>query len=107
MISENAVSYIQYFQVLKYFDLEMDVHYTMAIIFLPILLTALVRNLKYLAPLSMIANVFMLIGLVITVYYIAQDLPSVETRDYVATFHSMPLFFGTALFAFEGIGLVS
>ncbi|XP_044754833.1 proton-coupled amino acid transporter 2-like isoform X2 [Coccinella septempunctata] len=93
-------------QVLKDYDLHLDVHYNMAIIFLPILLTALVRNLKYLAPLSMIANVFMLIGLVITVYYIAQDLPSVEDRNYVASLHQMPLFFGTALFAFEGIGLV-
>ncbi|XP_045463492.1 proton-coupled amino acid transporter 1-like isoform X2 [Harmonia axyridis] len=93
-------------QVLQNYDFDLDVHYNMAIIFLPILLTALVRNLKYLAPFSMFANLVMLIGLVITVYYIVQDLPSVEERDYVAPFNHMPLFFGTALFAFEGIGLV-
>lgn len=84
----------------------MDVHLHMAIILLPILCTALVRNLKYLAPFSTVANVFMLLGLVITTYYTTQDLPPVSSRNYVATWSQFPLFFGTAVFAFEGIGLV-
>lgn len=79
----------------------------MAIIFLPILLTCLVRNLKYLAPLSTFANVVMLTGVIITLYFVTQDLPPVTSRDYVANWNTLPLFFGTALFAFEGIGLVS
>lgn len=79
----------------------------MAIILLPILCTSLIRNLKYLAPFSTIANIFMLMGLIITVYYTSQDLPSFSERNYFANPSQLPLFFGTAVFAFEGIGLVS
>jgi proton-coupled amino acid transporter len=49
----------------------------------------------------------MLMGLIITVYYTSQDLPSISERTYVAQPTQLPLFFGTAVFAFEGIGLVS
>lgn len=79
----------------------------MAVLLLPILLSCLVRNLKYLAPLSAVANLFMLVGIVITLYYASQDLPPVSERNYVADISRIPLFFGTALFAFEGIGLVN
>jgi proton-coupled amino acid transporter len=99
-ISENAK------QVLDYHGYDLDVHLHMAIILLPILCTSLIRNLKYLAPFSTIANIFMLMGLIITVYYTSQDLPSISERTYVAQPTQLPLFFGTAVFAFEGIGLV-
>ncbi|KAK9882050.1 hypothetical protein WA026_018900 [Henosepilachna vigintioctopunctata] len=84
----------------------MDIHIHMAIVFTPILLTSLIRNLKFLAPLSTIANVFMTTGLLFTIYYCVQDLPPISERIYVANIKTMPLFFGTAMFAFEGIGLV-
>ncbi|KAJ8982386.1 hypothetical protein NQ317_009641 [Molorchus minor] len=85
---------------------KLDVHLHMAIILLPILLTALVRNLKYLAPLSTLANVLMMIGIVIVIYYSSTDLPPISDRHYLAKANQWPLFFGTAVFAFEGIGLV-
>nr|XP_022918530.1 proton-coupled amino acid transporter 1-like isoform X1 [Onthophagus taurus] len=93
-------------QVLDYYGLIIDVHFHMAILLLPIVLSCLIRNLKFLAPLSTVANVFMVIGISITVYYNTQNLPAISERKYVAELHQLPLFFGTALFAFEGIGLV-
>lgn len=84
----------------------MDVHLHMAIVLLPILLTALIRNLKYLAPCSTIANALMIIGIVIVLYYATDNIPSVDERHYVAKLSAMPLFFGTTIYAFEGIGLV-
>ncbi|RZC32631.1 Aa trans and/or DUF4586 domain containing protein [Asbolus verrucosus] len=45
-------------------------------------------------------------GLIITIYYTTQDLPPISERNYVSTPSQLPLFFGTAVFAFEGIGLV-
>lgn len=92
---------------MDYYGFPLDVHLHMAIILLPILLSCLVRNLKYLAPLSAVANIFMAVGIVITLYFITQDLPAVSERNYIASVGQLPLFFGTALFAFEGIGLVS
>lgn len=99
-ISENVK------QVLDFYGYVLDVHLHMAIILLPILLTALIRNLKYLAPFSTLANVLMVIGIVIVMYYSSQDVPSIQERRYIADWQQLPLFFGTAIFAFEGIGLV-
>ncbi|KAF2892777.1 hypothetical protein ILUMI_13394 [Ignelater luminosus] len=93
-------------QVCDVHGLVLDVHFHMAIILAPILLSCMVRNLKFLAPLSTIANLLMLVGIVITLYYCSQDIPPLSTVKPVAELQQFPLFFGTALFAFEGIGLV-
>ncbi|KAJ0183683.1 hypothetical protein K1T71_000106 [Dendrolimus kikuchii] len=66
----------------------------------------LIRNLKYLAPFSMIANLLVGTGMGITFYYLFQDIPSMSDRLYLADFNRLPVFFGTAIFALEGIGVV-
>lgn len=48
----------------------------------------------------------MIIGIVLTVGYAAQDLPSASERNYFASWDTLPLFFGTVLFAFEGVALI-
>jgi solute carrier family 36 (proton-coupled amino acid transporter) len=49
----------------------------------------------------------MITGLIISYYYSAQDLPNIRERNYLPpSLHQLPLFFGTAIFAFEGIALV-
>lgn len=94
-------------QVADYYGYPLDLHIHMLLILFPILLTSLVRNLKFLAPLSTVANICIVVGIVIIFYYITQDIPDPSTRYYVAPdIMQFPLFFGTALFAFEGIGLV-
>uniref|UniRef100_A0A674MB47 Solute carrier family 36 member 1 n=1 Tax=Takifugu rubripes TaxID=31033 RepID=A0A674MB47_TAKRU len=75
--------------------------------FLPaFVLLVFTPSLKYLAPLSLVANVVMTLSLALIYFYSVTnirypiDLPKVgRARDY-------PLFFGTAIFAFEGIGVV-
>ncbi|TNM98587.1 hypothetical protein fugu_013151 [Takifugu bimaculatus] len=75
--------------------------------FLPaFILLVFTPSLKYLAPLSLVANVVMTLSLALIYFYSVTnirypiDLPKVgRARDY-------PLFFGTAIFAFEGIGVV-
>ncbi|XP_039286916.1 proton-coupled amino acid transporter-like protein CG1139 isoform X1 [Nilaparvata lugens] len=74
---------------------------------LPVILVMnLVRNLKYIAPFSMFANAVLGSGLVIIFYYIVQDLPAVSTMPLYASASQLPLFFGTAVFAYGMIGVV-
>ena len=52
-------------------------------------------------------NVFVALCLVVTAYYIFRDdLPPTSERESVANYQKMPLFFGTAVFALEAIGVV-
>lgn len=89
-----------------YFKLDMDVRLVMLGILLPLLLINLIRKLKYLAPFSMIANALMAAGIGITMYYIFQDLPSTTERPAIQAVQHWPIFFGTVIFALEGIGVV-
>lgn len=73
---------------------------------LPLVLLNMIRNLKWLAPFSMIANLLMAAGVGITFYYVFIDLPSIYERPQFTSVHQLPLFFGTAIFALEGIGVV-
>lgn len=77
-----------------------------AIVLLPILAISMITNLKYLAPLSTIANICMAAGVTLTLYFASQGLPDITERRYVGHYKNLPLFFGTAIFAFEGIALV-
>ncbi|XP_044757220.1 proton-coupled amino acid transporter 2-like [Coccinella septempunctata] len=74
--------------------------------FLPIWIMSLMNNLKVLVPASMMANVLTLAGLLITLYYNFLDIPDPWRLPLVAEWQKIPLFFGTALFSFEAIGLV-
>lgn len=90
-----------------YWQLDLDIRIYMVAMLVPLVLLNLVRNLKVLAPFSMVANLLIGTGMAITFYYIFQDLPHVSERPAFSTFHQLPLFFGTAIFALEGIGVVS
>lgn len=79
----------------------------MAIILLPLIFLNFIRNLKFLAPCSTIANVMMLTGFGIIFYYIFREPLSFENRSPVGEIKNFPLFFGTVLFALESIGVVS
>lgn len=59
-----------------------------------------------LAIFSTIANFCMIAGIILTVIFAAQDLPPISEREYFAGFTKLPLFFGTAMFAFDGIAFV-
>lgn len=48
----------------------------------------------------------MAIGLGIILSYCVVDLPTLNSRTAVAHWSQIPLFFGTAIYAFEGISLV-
>jgi len=75
--------------------------------FVPILLTSLITNLRWLTPVSLLANICMIVGISITYYYAFQGgLPDIKERKLYTTPLELALYFGIAIFAFEGIALV-
>ena len=78
----------------------------MSVLLLPMLALVSIRNLKYLSPVSMLANLLQFTGLGVTFYYLFQDIPDIREVKYVAEWSQFPLYFGTAIYAFEGIGIV-
>ena len=103
----KTIFYFYYLKVFDGFGYRLDVHAHMAIILLPILLTCLITNLKFLAWGSTIANICMALGIGTVLYYTLTDIPDPNERKFVGSLSTLPLFFGTAIFSFEGIALVS
>ncbi|XP_049867849.1 proton-coupled amino acid transporter-like protein pathetic isoform X1 [Pectinophora gossypiella] len=85
---------------------HLGVYCYLALLFPAMFVLTMLKNLKYLTPVSLIAAIMTAWGLVITFYYILQDLPRTSTVKSFASWRQLPLYFGTAIYAFEGIGVV-
>lgn len=101
IIAENFKQVIDF-----YFGDGGDVRVYIAFLLLPLILLSWVPNLKYLAPVSAVANLFMGVGLLITFYYLTQDMPSISERKLHTSLLEIPPFFGIVIFAMEAIGVV-
>lgn len=61
---------------------------------------------QFLTPVSLLASLLTVSGLGITFFYMLHDLPKTSTVRSFASWSQLPLYFGTAIYAFEGIGVV-
>ncbi|XP_053624811.1 proton-coupled amino acid transporter-like protein pathetic [Plodia interpunctella] len=86
-----------------------DIRLYIIALLLPLIFMAWIRNLKYLAPVSMIANIFMGLGLGITFYYlVGTNEMQVDNMKNMLFKHpeEWPEFFSLTIFAIEAIGVV-
>lgn len=93
-------------EVVAQFWIDLDVQIYLGLLLIPMIVLNWVKNLKYLAPVSLFAAILTVTGLGITFFYMLQGLPRTSTVRAFAPWHQLPLFFGTAIYAFEGIGVV-
>jgi proton-coupled amino acid transporter len=90
-----------------YFQLdEYDVQYYIAALLIPLILLSWLPNLKFLAPVSMLSNVFMAISLGITMWYLVTGLPEISERELFKSPLGFPPSFAIIIFAMEAIGVV-
>lgn len=79
-----------------------------ALQFLPLIPLALIRNISKLGPVALVADAFILIGLTYIWYYDIGSLVRHGIEPSVRLFNpsDFPLTLGSAIFTFEGIGLI-
>lgn len=101
------VSFFFLFQVAEYkgtFSLNSKLYVTMvSALLIPYVM---IKSLKALAPFSAFANLLNSVGLVIILVNLFQEFPHYSARPAFGSLATLPLFFGQAIFSFEGIGLV-
>ncbi|VDO99325.1 unnamed protein product [Soboliphyme baturini] len=85
----------------------MSLIHFMLMILVPLLLLCSIRHLKYLAYFTTVANVILLIAIVILLQYMVRDLPPSSRLPAFNSWNTLPLFFGSAMFAFQGINTIS
>nr|CAD7399178.1 unnamed protein product [Timema poppensis] len=94
-------------EVVKHFlNVNLSVHTYLMMMLVPMIMLNWVKNLKYLTPVSLFAAILTVIGLGITFFYMLQGLPKTSTVHAFASWKQLPLYFGTAIYAFEGIGVI-
>ncbi|XP_062565546.1 proton-coupled amino acid transporter-like protein CG1139 isoform X2 [Armigeres subalbatus] len=65
-----------------------------------------VRELKYLVPFSLIANSSIIVVFIITLFYIFKKPVTLSNLHFWPELENLPSFFGTVVYAIEGIGIV-
>ena len=104
--AENMYSFFQ--AVLKSRDLPIGINTFIALQLLLLIPLALIRNISKLGPVALLADVFILIGVVYIWQYDIRSLAEFGVNESVQLFSpsTFPLTIGSAIFTFEGIGLI-
>nr|CDJ95029.1 Amino acid transporter domain containing protein [Haemonchus contortus] len=94
----------------QFFDQTSQIHISqagwIALLAVPIMALCTIRELKALAPLAAIANIVYLVAVCIVLQQLFLYDRSAGSLPAVANWNTLPLFFGTVMFAFEGVAVV-
>ncbi|XP_067613238.1 proton-coupled amino acid transporter-like protein CG1139 [Eurosta solidaginis] len=93
-------------QIVDEYLIVLDLRIHMCFLLVPLLLIYSIRNLKFLAPFSAVANVLLLTGLGIVLYFIFDNMPPISERVAFQEITRIPIYFGTVLFALEAVGVI-
>ncbi|BET02455.1 Proton-coupled amino acid transporter [Nesidiocoris tenuis] len=90
----------------QYVDYELNQRLCISTLLVPLIILSWIPDLKYLAPVSMVANVFMGLGLCITFSYLFDDLSSPFELPQFGRVYDLPQFFSITIFTMEVVGVV-
>ena len=105
LVNWNVVFVVLQF-VFHYTEVNLDPRIYMAAAAIPLIFLNWIRNLKWLAPVSLIGNALLMLSIGVVFFYSFQRLPPIDTIPAFGSWAGLPLFFGTAIYSFEGITLV-
>ncbi|CAF0857460.1 unnamed protein product, partial [Didymodactylos carnosus] len=78
----------------------------MLLMLIAIIAFSFIKSLKVLAPFSLIANIIQLAGLLIIMQYVIRSHLPLDQLPLITPAKNWPMFFASAMYTFEGIGLV-
>lgn len=93
-------------EVVTHYFFRISVKWVLFMLLIPMILLNCVKSLKYLTPASLVASILTVSGLGITFFYMLQGLPRTSSVKAFSSWSQLPLYFGTAIYAFEGIGVI-
>lgn len=91
---------------LEYIEVKVEVFTILLGLLVPLIALNMIKSLKYLTPTSLVASALAVSGITIAFMFLLEDLPHSNTVAPVSEWSTMPLYFGTAMYAFEGIGVI-
>jgi hypothetical protein len=83
---------------------SMSLYYYILLVLPVLILVNFIKNIKHLTIASSCANIIQLTSLLIIVYNLVKDVPSISNRESFGD--KLPLFVSTTLFTYEGITIV-
>lgn len=101
IIGDNTKQMYRY-----YTGIDVNIRICILIFMLPLVLLSWIRSLKFLAPVSMLANLCMATGLGITIFYFVKDLPDIRECTIVGDISAVPSSIAITIFAIMAIGVV-
>ncbi|XP_059949667.1 proton-coupled amino acid transporter 3 isoform X3 [Mesoplodon densirostris] len=84
----------------------LDIRFYMLTILPFLILLVFIQNLRVLSVFSTLASITTLGSMALIFEYIVQEIPDPRNLPLMASWKTFLLFFGTAIFTFEGVGMV-
>jgi len=93
-------------QLLEQYAYDINIQSVLLLTMPLIMVCASLRKLRFIAPLSTLANITLITGVITIMYYSCSGLTIQNRRYAYAEWSDLPMMFGIIMFSFEGIGLV-
>lgn len=94
-------------QLLLQYSYEINIQTVLLFTMPLIMVCASLRKLRFIAPLSTLANFALITGVITIMYYSCSGPSSKGARYSYSKWTELPTMFGIIMFSFEGIGLVN